>query len=96
MKNIIISILLALSLAGSCFVIKTQRASIHELEVRIEEIQAEQVVQQAHFERELERQARIRQMEYHIGESNEQAKSDTSDNGSVFSASRLRRIEAIR
>lgn len=96
MKNIIISILLSLSLIGSGFIIKNQKASIHDLETRIEEIQANQIIQQAHFERELERQSRLKEIENHIGESNEKAKSDTSDAGSVFSASRLRRIEEIR
>ena len=96
MSKFIFPILFVLSLALSGLVLKTKSDEIMHLNARIEEIEASSIADKAHFERELERQAYLKQLSISLKELNDAAEKDLSGADFMFGPDRLQRLNSIK
>ncbi|WP_444668480.1 hypothetical protein [Cereibacter changlensis] len=96
MTRIMIVICLLISLVVSGFVIAHQRDQMSDLNSRMQIIQTSRETEQKHFIREIDRLGQLENMQALIGDLNVQAENDSSDAGSMFSASRLQRLNQVR
>lgn len=91
----IIAIITAVFLAGG-YHIKELRTDNRDLSAQVEQLETIREAENGHIVRELARQEALNNLKLEMGELNVQAEKDTSDAGSMFGASRLRRLDSIR
>jgi len=96
MWRIYVGIVAILIIVSGYFYIDSKLERLKQLEEQIVTIQATQQAEREHMQRELERQQFLVDMRLRVLELDTEAEQDTSDTGSSFSSSRVRRLNEIR
>lgn len=93
----LLAIVVSVSLLfGGGYLYSKQMNELKDLREQIVHIQEMNKHEQAHLDRDAERQKAIEELEQKKGRIINESVKDTSDSGSVFSSSRVRRLNEIR